>query len=148
MNVKYYYQNSNHSWRHEAVITPLANAISKIIDLPDTIEVCLYHLGKSVYGGIDSLYINRIGLNYDLPIDSIPLILAHELIHVNQKQSGILKITRKGEYFWHGVLHTKKMPDDLPYNDYINLPWEYDAYNRQDKILSEAIAILSNRQHS
>lgn len=143
MNVKYFYQNGNHSWRHESIITPLTVAISKVIELPEIIEVCLYDLGKSVYGGIDMIYHNRLGLSYNLPYDSVPIILSHELIHIHQKHTGILRITRKGEYYWHGVLHTKKLKEDLPYEEYMQLPWEHDAYTKQHKVLSQALSFLA-----
>lgn len=143
MNVKYFYQNGNYDWRYENIIDGTANAISKVLKLPEIIEVCIYDLGKSVYGGIDMIHTNRIGIHYDLPHESIPIILTHELIHVHQKYTGTLKITRKGEFYWHGVLITKNLSDNMPYDEYMNLPWELDAYNKQQQILSDALKHLS-----
>jgi len=105
----------------------------------------LYDLGENVYGGIDMYRINRIGINYDLPFDTIPKILAHELIHVHQKHKGTLKITRDGKCYWHGIFITNKLPDDMTYEEYTNLPWEHDAYTRQTGILSEALSYMDHK---
>lgn len=142
MNVKYFYQNNNYNWRYENIVDKIALAVSNIIELPPILEVCIYNLGKSVYGGIDMIHMNRIGINHDLPIESVPLILTHELIHVHQKFTKVLKITRKGEFYWHGVLITKNLSESMPYDEYINLPWEYDAYSKQQEVLSKALQFL------
>lgn len=142
MNINYFYQGKNQSIEFEAIINNLVPAIAKIIDLPSIIDVCIYDLGKSVYGGIDLIYPNRLGINYNLPYDTVPIILTHELIHVHQKYTKQLKITRKKEFYWHGVLITNKDIESISYEEYINLPWELDAYNKQQKILSQALLSL------
>jgi hypothetical protein len=146
VNVTYLYQNNQPDYKHESIITPLAKAVSKIIELPDAIEVCLYDLGKSVYGGIDLYRVNRIGINYTLPYDGVAIILVHELIHVCQKHTGRLRITARGHFYWHGILITKKLSEDLAYSEYMNLPWELDAYNKQHKVLSQALDILLTKK--
>jgi len=142
VNINYFYQGKNQSIEFEAIINNLVPAIAKIIDLPSIIDVCIYDLGKSVYGGIDLIYPNRLGINYNLPYDTVPIILTHELIHVHQKYTKQLKITRKKEFYWHGVLITNKDIESISYEEYINLPWELDAYNKQQKILSQALLSL------
>lgn len=144
MNVRFFYQHNKPKYQYEAIISRFAVAISKIIELPPLIEVCLYPLDENVYGGIDMFRINRIGLNYNLPLDAVPKILTHELIHVHQKHKGTLKITSKGKCYWHGILITDKLPEDMSYDEYSNLPWELDVTNRQMKVLSEAINLLTN----
>jgi hypothetical protein len=145
VDIRYFYQNNQHSYKHESIIDAFAKAISTIIELPELLEVCLYDLGENVYGGIDMYRINRIGINYDLPFDTIPKILAHELIHVHQKHKGTLKITRDGKCYWHGIFITNKLPDDMTYEEYTNLPWEHDAYTRQTGILSEALSYMDRK---
>ena len=143
MDVRYFYQNNQHRYEHESLIDSFTMAISKVIELPPLIEVCLYDLGKNVYGGIDMLRINRIGMSYDLPLDQVPKILTHELIHVHQKHTGTLKIKHNGNCYWHGILITKNLPEDMPYDEYISLPWELDVQNRQTKVLQQALDILT-----
>jgi hypothetical protein len=143
VDVRYFYQNNQHSYKHEALITSLTKAISQVIELPELIEVCLYDLGENVYGGIDMYRVNRIGINYDVPFDIVPKILAHELIHVHQKHKGTLRIARDGTCFWHGIPITKKLPDDMTYDEYSNLPWEMDVKHKQSSVLSESLKYLS-----
>jgi len=144
VNVIYHYQNNKHSYTKEAIITAFAKAISQIIELPEVIEVCLYDLGANVWGGIDMHRINRIGIHYDLPFDAIPKILTHELIHVHQKHKGTLKIKRDGSCYWHGIFITKKLPEDMPYEEYQNLPWEMDVAQKQQQIFIEALGLTKN----
>jgi hypothetical protein len=143
LNIRYFYQNNKRSYKHESIIDSFAEAISQVIELPPLLEVCLYDLGKNVYGGIDMLRINRIGINLDVPLDELPKILAHELVHVHQKHKGTLKIKHNGNCYWHGILITTKLPDDMPYEEYMNLPWEMDAYDKQTKVLQQALDILT-----
>lgn len=144
MDIKFFYKNNQHSYKHEAIITSFANAIAHVLPLPDTLEVCLYDLGKNVYGGVDRYHINRLGINYDLDFQSIPKILTHELIHVNQKHMKILEVRQNDVYYWHGVPYTKVLPHEMSYEDYQNLPWELDVQLRQSKVLLAAMAVLSS----
>lgn len=142
MDIKFFYQNNQHSYKKEVIITSFANAVAKVIELPDTLEVCLYPLDENVYGGIDRNRVNRLGINYDLPLDMLPHILTHELIHVHQKHTGILRITPNGMCYWHGIPYTKQSPEEMSYEDYQNLPWELDVVNRQQKIFSDALKTI------
>jgi len=58
------------------------------------------------------------------------LSLAHELVHVKQLASGLLKQTRNG-HTWAGKRFSKKTP-------YLDMPWEIDAFSRQELILRRA----------
>lgn len=57
--------------------------------------------------------------------------LAHEMVHVRQMAKGILKVTSKGT-FWRGKKYTKSTP-------YLDLPWEQDAFARQEIVFRRAI---------
>jgi hypothetical protein len=143
VDLKFFYQNNQHSYKHEVVITSFTTAVAKVIELPDTIEICLYPLEENVYGGIDRNRINRIGINYNLSFDATPYILVHELIHVNQKHLGYLKISPNGMCHWHGIPYTKKLPEDMTFEEYTNLPWEMDVQHRQKKVLQQALEMLT-----
>lgn len=140
--VRFYYQDNKPRYQQEAIINKFTIAVSKVIELPPLIEVCLYDLGKNVYGGIDMYRINRVGINLNVPLEQIPKVLTHELIHVHQKHTGILKIKRDGSSYWHGILITKQMPEDMSYEEYENLPWELDVKYRLDKVFSAALQIV------
>ena len=142
MNVVIHYDGKPPKKEYEVVITSFSNAISTIINLPETIEVCLYSLPPNVNGGIDRTRTNRIGLNYNLLIQDIPLILTHELLHVEQKHSGILKFDNKNNSYWHGIIRTNKLPEQMTYEEYENLPWEVDVRNKQTEVFKKALALL------
>jgi hypothetical protein len=139
MEVKFYYQNKPPKPQLETLIRNFSSVVEQVIELPTSIEVCLYDLGHSVYGGIDVHVLNRLGLNYNLSAKEIPLILIHELIHVNQKHKKILEIRRNGHFYWHGIPYTNQLPENLSYEEYENLPWEHDVKNRQSKVLQEVL---------
>lgn len=142
MDITFFYKNNRPCTRREVIISQLANAMATIIELPETLEVCLYQLGKNVYGGIDKYYINRIAINYDLDYEAIPKILTHELIHVSQKHTKLLEIKKNGHYYWRGIPYTNVSPEQLSYEEYRNLPWELDVENRVDKLLTEVLQKL------
>lgn len=143
--VRFYYQDGNRLLQHEAIVKAFTVAVSKVIELPPLVEVCLYNLGKNVYGGIDMFRINRVGVNIEVPLEQLPKILTHELIHVHQKHTGTLKIKRDGSSYWHGVLITKKMPEDMLYEEYENLPWELDVRHRLDQVFSDALKLVDKK---
>ena len=145
MDIQFYYKNTVRCARRESIISLLAEAISKVIELPNTIEVCIYPLGKNVYGGIDKYYVNRIAINYDLDYNSIPNILTHELIHVSQKHTRRLEIKNNGHYYWYGIPYTKVLPEEMSYEEYRNLPWEVDVQNRETKVLNSALELAVSK---
>ena len=142
VNVRFFYKNNQHSYKHEIIISSVCNAVAQLIDLPTELEVCLYSLGNNVYGGVDRYKINRLGINYDIPMEELPLILVHELIHVNQKHTGLLRIAQDGLIYWRGIPYTKKLPEELEYSEYEKLPWEIDVENQQIDLLHRAIPLL------
>ena len=117
------------------------SAINKVIELPDTIEVCLYKFAKNVYGGIDLYRVNRIGINYDLLLQDVPLILTHELIHVHQKHTRVFK-TDKNNFYWHGILQNVKSIENLSFEEYENLPWEIDVRLKQMEVFKKALSLI------
>ena len=58
------------------------------------------------------------------------LTLAHEMVHVKQLAKGLLKQKRSG-YTWLGKMYGKKTP-------YLDMPWEIEAFSKQELILRRA----------
>ena len=58
------------------------------------------------------------------------LTLAHEMVHVKQLAKGLLKQKRSG-HTWLGKMYSKKTP-------YLQMPWEIEAYSKQEMILRRA----------
>jgi len=60
------------------------------------------------------------------------LTLAHEMVHVKQLAKGTLKQRRSG-HTWLGKMYSKKTP-------YLQMPWEIEAFSKQELILRRAFA--------
>jgi hypothetical protein len=139
MQVNFFYKNLNSLPKSEIIIKNICTHATDILELPNTIDICLYKLAKSTYGGIDRKKINRLVLNYDLPVKQIPLILTHELIHINQRYTGVLEITKDGWHIWQKNFYLKADPESLPYEQYSKLPWEVDVQCRLSTILKKIL---------
>ena len=59
------------------------------------------------------------------------LTLAHEMVHVKQLAKGLLKQKRSG-HTWLGKMYGKTTP-------YLDMPWEIEAFSKQELILRRAI---------
>jgi hypothetical protein len=64
-------------------------------------------------------------------LNSIGLTLAHEMVHVRQMALGLLK-TENGANYWRGKRYT-------PRTKYLDMPWEVDAFSKQELIFRRAI---------
>ena len=142
MDIRFFYKNNKPKRDYEVIITSFSIAVSKVIELPDSIEICLYPLEHNVYGGIDRVKINRIGINYNIPMIAIPKILTHELIHVNQKHTGLLRVSYDGLCYWRGIPYTNQLPEHMDYKDYQNLPWELDVSQRETEVFKKALSLV------
>lgn len=65
-------------------------------------------------------------------LKEIGITLAHELVHVKQMAKGTLKSTKNGAHMWAGKKYSKK-------TEYLSMPWEIEAFSRQELILRRAI---------
>lgn len=144
MDIQFFYKNNQRCYKREVIITSFAKLVSQLIDLPDTIEVCVYPLSENVYGGIDAHRVNRLALNSHLPYEAIPKILTHELIHVSQKHLGTLRID-KGVCYWRNIPYSKTLPEDMRYEEYLELPWEVDVENRLENLIKEALRLYNGK---
>ena len=60
--------------------------------------------------------------------------LSHEMVHVRQLAKGIMKFKSGGVRIWKGKRYTKK-------THYLDMPWELDAFAKQEIILRRAIEL-------
>jgi len=67
-----------------------------------------------------------------MKLKEIGLTLAHEMVHVAQMAKGRLKTAENGRYIWCGKQYTNK-------TKYLNMPWEVDAFSKQEIIFRRAI---------
>ena len=64
-------------------------------------------------------------------LKDIGLTLAHEMVHVKQLAKGVLKNKNNGSHIWAGKTYGKKTA-------YLNMPWEIEAFSKQELILRRA----------
>jgi predicted metallopeptidase len=140
--VNFFYKDSTRDLQKEAVITAFTSLACQVISLPDIVEVCIYKLPDNVHGGVDKK-VNRLVINSNLLLEDTTKILAHELIHVSQKHEGTLRITQDGVCYWRTIPYQKKLPEDMPYDEYMNLPWEVDVQNRQENLINQVLELYN-----
>jgi len=58
--------------------------------------------------------------------------LAHEMVHVRQLAKGIMKFAPNEARIWKGKRYSKK-------TKYLDMPWEIDAFSKQELLLRRAI---------
>lgn len=138
VQVSFKYQTSNKNIQVEHLIKSVVNRVSGVLNLPQFIEVWIYNLPTAVQGGIDNS-MNRVILSSALTLQEIPKILIHELIHINQKFTGKLKINTDGAYLWEGKMYYAKHPETLSRTEYLALPWEADVINNLPTIVQKAL---------
>lgn len=65
-------------------------------------------------------------------LTELGMTLAHELVHVKQMASGVLKHSSDGDTFWCGKKYGQT-------TRYIDCPWEIQAYSKQELLFRRAI---------
>jgi len=141
MQVNFFYKNSTADEKREFIIKKIIRNSCQYLTLPNKLDVYICLLNDNTYGGVDQFFSDRIILSSVLNLQTIPIILIHELIHIDQQQSGTLKISKDGWYKWKGKLHSNVKPTNLDHNEYLNLPWEMDVYNRLPALIQKILDI-------
>jgi hypothetical protein len=121
---------------YEVFCTKIYNLLKNIIVLPEQLEIQFEIMGQNVYGMtmLDPRFPNRIRLNQELSLEEIILPLVHELIHLNQIYTNRLSVRTGGRILWENQVY-KVDSMKLNYQDYLDLPWEQDANEKQIKII-------------
>jgi hypothetical protein len=63
--------------------------------------------------------------------ERLGITLAHEMVHVKQLAKGHLKNV-KGVNYWNGKRYSKR-------TKYLNMPWEIEAFSKQELLFRRAI---------
>ena len=115
------------------LIISIYEKVSKLIALPDNIEVYFKKMNPSSYGEtvLDFRRTkNKIFINSELDIKSLFYLTIHELVHVSQIYTGKLAISRTGVFVWENKTYPVD-PLKMSYREYQKLPWEVDAHEQQ-----------------
>lgn len=140
MLIRFIYQNDDYNLSREIIINNLCAATANIISLPNELVIRIAWLGESVHGNtaVEHRFKNRISINSILSLAEVPIVLIHELIHVNQIHTGLLSVSRHGIYTWNNKQY--RIPDSLSMEQYLQLPWEADVVEKQQKVLTDSLA--------
>jgi hypothetical protein len=140
ITVRFVYQNDDYDLSREIIITKLCIAVSNVISLPNEIIIRIAWLGESVHGNtaVEHRFKNRVSINSILSLNEIPIVLIHELIHVNQIHTGLLSVSRHGVYTWNNKQYT--IPESMSMECYLQLPWEADVVEKHQKVLTDSLA--------
>lgn len=122
---------------YEKFTEKVIKLMKTIYALPDRIEIQFENLGPSVYGMtvLDPRFSNRIRINQDLSLDEFILPLTHELLHLHQMFTNRLQSRSGGRILFDNVLY-KVNNATMSYCEYIQLPWESDVAEKQQKLLA------------
>lgn len=132
-------------WR-EVVCRKLTEAVSTVIPLPKEIVIRVANLGPSIYGSaaLEHRYKNRVCVNSTLSAREVPAVLVHELIHLSQIDTGVLRASRTGTYFWNNHPVPVNL-DTLTYEQHQLLPWEIDVNARHAEVFMGALCYAMKR---
>lgn len=132
-----YYKNTGPDKDKEKVVRDVINILRNYLELPDIIKVEFVSMGPAQYGEaiVDANNPNIVRINLDLSTTDVVIPLVHELIHLEQMHTGRLMNTRFGDIVWEGTKY--KVKSNMPYQEYINLPWEIEVKTRQKSLLEK-----------
>lgn len=143
MNIKFKFQIKPDIAKAK-VASELYRASFAFISLPVDITLEFTTLGKTVYAEtpLNCLAEKTIRINDNLSVEEIIEPLIHELIHLSQLYTGRLSISRAGNIIWDGQTYVIDQ-STMTYKEYRALPWELDAYNRQEWLLGKVLTQTS-----
>jgi hypothetical protein len=117
------------------VLSRVCDIVNQTYTLPDEIQVEYKKLGENIYGEtyLQDRFQNRICLNHNLEIHEIIKPFMHELLHLHQIHISLLSKRRDGSFLWNNRVY--RVNKDMSYQQYMNLPWELDVAEKQQKLL-------------
>lgn len=121
---------------------------NEVLKLDSNIKINLTVIKNTSYGAIFYPHDKTIDISlYSKNFGTILTALAHELIHVDQVVRGSLQLTsNKRVYMWNNKKY-KLINGICNYEKYKKLPWEKEAFEKQDliaKYITEKIVSESN----
>lgn len=112
------------------IVNTFLPLLSKKLDLPPDLTIRLCNI-KSRNTGARYWGYSKL-LEIDVRCSNPLLFLCHELVHAEQYHTK--KLTQNGTWFteqhWMGKLYPHN--PNMSHDEYMNLPWEKEAYERED----------------
>jgi hypothetical protein len=143
--VKFIYNNNQtRNIDRDKVIVNVVRLAKKHIELPDYILVEYKDLGNHIYAEtlFDRQMKNKITLNEQLGIKEVIKPVIHELLHLEQIHTGKLAVYKSGDIFYEGKSYFLKDQENLSYEEYCNLPWEFDVRLQETKLFDKIMGTV------
>lgn len=138
MTVRFFYAKGLViDYNKEKLVKHVVQQTGAHLKLPNSIDIEFQRMGSSTYGETD-IATKRITINFDLGLNDIFLPLLHELIHLEQIETGKLARSKEGHYVWESTVY-KIEPGMLSYDDYKELPWEQDIVKKHRYLVKELL---------
>lgn len=136
MKIKFIYTDSEPILNRELVVNKLLDKIKNFIELPNYLEIEFADTADHIYGEthLNQRFKNRIKLSHNLEPDFLIKTLLHELIHINQLYTGILRCRQDGIIYWKNNPYRIDL-NTITYSEWQKLPWELDVVNKQHNLL-------------
>jgi hypothetical protein len=143
--VKFIYNNEKtRNVDRDKVVINLVRLAKNYIQLPDYILVEYKSLSNHIYA--ETLFNrqmkNRITLNESLGIKEVIKPVLHELLHLEQIHTGILAVYKSGDIFYEGKPYFLKDQENMSYEDYCKLPWEFDVRLKETKLFDKIMGVV------
>ena len=125
------------SKKKKAFVEHILPSMIKQLGLTRSRKVLVVRIARELNDGIDGVTMPFPGIDSFMVVikpgtlESIGLTLAHEMVHVRQMSMGYLK-SENGAHLWRGKRYTKR-------TKYLDMPWEIDAFSKQELIFRRAI---------
>jgi hypothetical protein len=108
-----------------------------LIAAPQILLINITTLPSNVYGAVDDQQLSRIHVNSKLDIQLMKRVIAHELVHVEQRILGRLKFFGQSASF-DGKVYNRPDILTISSSEYKSLPWEVEAIERQGALYAYA----------
>ena len=133
-SVRFIYQGDDYNIEREKVSTHICQFLANILKLPIEIQIVFAKLPDSIYGNtiVNHRFKNRITINSMLAANEVPIVLIHELVHLQQITTGRLSNTSNGKFMWDKKIFN--INDDT---DHDMLPWELDVSDHLPKLIKQ-----------
>ena len=131
------YVVQSRSKKKKAFVEHILPSMIKQLGLTRSRKVLVVRIARELNDGVDGLTMPFPGLDSFIVVikpgtlESIGLTLAHEMVHVRQMSLGYLK-SENGAHYWRGKRYAKR-------TKYLDMPWEVDAFSKQELIFRRAI---------
>lgn len=120
----------------DRLIESITTRAAKFLTLPEIVIIELKKLNPSNYGETD-ITSKKIILNCDIDLHSIIFPLSHELLHLEQIETGRLNRSRSGKYVWENVVF--EVEESITYSHYKDLPWELDVNKKHYELVAKIL---------